>query len=211
MKTLLFALGLAFTLAFAAPASAETRTFDAPGELHGVRVGGPFSVDITKGDIVSVVAEGRADELDHMRVEISGGVLHISQRCYLFCFSNNRRALVRVTAPSLDTLSVAMGAEATATDIAAQRFSLSASMGGMAEVRGACDSLEVTASMGGVVTADALSCRTVAASASMGGVVNVAAKESVTANSSMGGQIDVDGEPASRQVHTSMGGGVSLN
>jgi hypothetical protein len=208
MKTMLLALAAP---GLALPSLAETRTYDAPETLSAVSVRGPYAVEITRGDSVSVVAEGREAALSHMRVEASGQSLSISQRCFVVCTSNGRRATVRVMAPSLEALSVAMGAEATARDVAAQRISISASMGGVVEVAGPCDALEVSASMGGVVHADALMCRDVAASASMGGVVGVAASEALTASSSMGGEIVVEGGPTRREIRTSMGGAVSFD
>jgi hypothetical protein len=65
--------------------------------------------------------------------------------------------------------------------------------------------------MGGALDAEGLICRDVSAQASMGASVQVHATQSVKAGASMGGNIEIAGNPPQRDISASMGGTVGTD
>jgi hypothetical protein len=70
-------LPLALLLAFAAvPAAAAERTYSVT-DFDRVEVDGPYRVTLTTGRSASARAEGSAEALDHVSLDVQGGVLRI--------------------------------------------------------------------------------------------------------------------------------------
>ena len=115
-------------------------------------------------------------------------------------------AVVRITAPIVQAISVSKGAQAVATDLNTHTLTLNVSMGGTLTASGRCDDLVARSQMGGVLDGKSLVCRDVIANASMGGAAQVHATQSIVANAAMGGTIDVTGAPARRDATAFMGG-----
>lgn len=206
-----FAACLIAALMLAAPAFAETRTINAQG-FHAIDASGPYRLQFAVGETYSVSVQGAARDLDRMRISVSEGVLRISRRCTFFCGGNNgARAAITVTAPRLDRFDASMGLNASARGVEASEFSADVAMGGVLDITGACGHLSADVAMGGVLRAAEFRCRTVIIDASMGGAANVHATQSVNAEASMGGDVDVFGSPGQRNIARTMGGDVSVN
>jgi hypothetical protein len=223
MRTIVFAL--AASAALAVSASAETRNLTG---FTSVNAQDRIRVEVTTGDYsVQVIGEDAA----RVRTRIENGQLRIyNGRRPWFGSGPRLDATVRVSAPRLEGVSAARGAELNATVTGScSDFSAAAAMGGTAHVaglrcnsvdasaamggdlrvNGECRSLNVSAAMGGNVDADDLECERVDASAAMGGSVRAFASEYYDASASMGGSIDVAGGASTHETSSSMGGSIS--
>lgn len=196
-------LALAFA---AAPASAETRSlsgFEGVQARDGVEVvvsiGERYRVDVTGSDAARVRTRVNGDTLEISQLNRSwwGGTHHLD-------------AVIHVVMPRIDSLSAARGAEVRATNITARDMSISAAMGGVIEISGACSDLDASVAMGGVLNAEGFQCQNADVSASMGGVAEVFASNTFDASASMGGIIDVAGG-ANGESSSAMGGTISRN
>lgn len=216
---------LALLLLAAAPASAETRALSG---FNSVAASGGIQVEVSQGAAFAVTVEGR--DAGQVLTDVRGRWLRISRRGW-FNFGRGPDALVRVTLPQLEALSASSGVDMRAQAIEARQFNLTASQGAqvsaagvrvgaltlvasqgaMLDIAGACTSLGVRASMGAVIDAGGLDCASADVSASMGGVVEIHATDTVSATASMGGTVDVSGQPEHRDAHASMGGQIDFN
>jgi hypothetical protein len=212
----------------AGAAHAETR--DVTG-FTAVQAHDRITVEVSTGDQFSVQVTGA--DADRVRTELRGDALRISDaRRPWFGRSPRIDATVRVTAPLIEGVAAARGAELTATlSGACDDFSAAAAMGGSVSVTGlecdsvdasaamggelnlagACGSLDVSAAMGGDVRAGELRCRTVDASAAMGGAMRVYASERYDASAAMGGDINIAGGAHRGDTSAAMGGSISQN
>jgi hypothetical protein len=212
----------------AGAAQAETR--DVSG-FTDVEAQDRITVEVSIGDAYSVEVVG--SDADRIRTRLDGERLRISDaRRPWFGRSQRLDATVRITTPRLEGVAASRGAELNATlsgechdfsaaaamggatrvsGVACQSVDASAAMGGELRLAGTCDALSVSAAMGGDVRAADLQCRTVDASAAMGGAMRVYASERFDASASMGGDIDIAGDPPRGDATSAMGGSISHN
>lgn len=214
--------------ALAGAAHAETRALSG---FTQVSAADRLTVEVSIGETYSVEVTG--SDADRVRTRLDGRTLKITDaRRPWFGTSRRLDANVRVTAPRLEGVAAARGAELTATisgecddfsaaaamgattrvsGLACQSVDASAAMGGELELTGACETLDVSAAMGGSVGARDLRCRTVDASAAMGGDIRAYASESYDASAAMGGAISFAGEARRGDTSAAMGGSISHN
>lgn len=193
---------LALTLV-AAPASAETRNLSG---FTGVQARDGVEVAIAGSTGFRVEVTGR--DASRVRTVVENGTLKISRANRSWWGGGgDLDATVRVTLPRLAHLSAARGAQVQAANISAGDIEISAAMGGVIEISGACNALDASVAMGGVLDADAFQCATADVSASMGGVAEVYATNTFDASASMGGSIDISGA-ARGDTSASMGGSI---
>lgn len=213
-------------LACATGAAAEPRQV---AGFSAVSVHDRVRVEIVTGQRYSVDVSGA--DAARIRTRLDGDTLQIrdANRPW-FGEAPDLDVRIRISAPALERVSAARGADVnaaiegdcTAISLAAsmggqarivlprcETVSASASMGGDLRIEGACRAFSGSASMGGIVRAGALRCETVSASASMGGEVNAHADEAYNASASMGGAINVDGDPSRREASSSFGGSIN--
>ncbi|HJS80580.1 MAG TPA: DUF2807 domain-containing protein [Vitreimonas sp.] len=216
-------------LALAAPAAAENRGLSG---FRAVDAEDRITVTIAVGDSYAVDVTG--SDAGRVRTRVDGRTLYIEDaRRPLFGRSPRLDAHVRITAPAIESVSAARGAQLAANlaggscdDFSAaaamggaanvsgaqcNAVNTAASMGGEVRIAGACRSHDASASMGGYVRADELQCETVDASASMGGEVNAFASQTYDASASMGGAVDIAGGGHSSGSSTAMGGSIRGN
>jgi hypothetical protein len=212
----------------AGAAQAETRNLTGFSEVNA---SDRIQVEVAVGDAFSVEVTGA--DADRVRTRIDGKVLRISDaRRPWFGASRRLDATVHVTAPRIEGVAAARGAELSATlsgecddfsaaaamggsarvsGMACRTVDAAAAMGGELRLAGACEALDVTAAMGGEVRAADLQCRTVDASAAMGGGVHAYASERFDASAAMGGDINVAGEARRGDTSAAMGGSIRQN
>lgn len=194
-------LALAFAIA---PASAENRNLTG---FTGVQARDGVEVIVSVGPRYAVEVTGR--DTARVRTRVNGDTLEISQQNRSWWGgSRDLDATIHVTTPRLDSLAASRGAEISASNINVGDLSVSAAMGGVVAVSGACADLDASVAMGGVLEADRLQCQNADVSAAMGGVAEVFASNTFDASASMGGTIDVAGG-ASGDSSSSMGGVIS--
>lgn len=107
-------------------------------------------------------------------------------------------------------VSSSSGANVDLRQISYEAVSLSASSGADIEAAGTCISVRGNVSSGADIDARALECKDARANASSGGDLSFFASQSLEANASSGGQVDVVGNPQHIDVSTSSGGDVNI-
>ena len=138
---------------------------------------------------------------------------------------------IDITLPALAGVTASSGADVDVTDVTSERLELdassgadiavtgavlghaviSASSGSDIEISGTADAVEFDASSGSDIDAEHLVSNTVEAEASSGANLSVHATARIRVDASSGGDIEVSGNPADRDVDTSSGGDVSFN
>jgi hypothetical protein len=209
MKHASIALCAASMLAVTA-AHAETRNFDLTG-FASVESSAGVDVEITVGGGYSIRAEGDAEALDHLRIELDGDTLEIGrENTGLFSFGRKGQATVYVTTPTLESISASSGSDLSAVGIDAAEFEASVSSGADAELSGTCGSLKADGSSGADLDAEDLKCTHAVADVSSGADLTIYASESLEADASSGGDITVYGGPTNTDIDKSSGGGVTI-
>lgn len=216
----------AIALVLILPAAAENRSLSG---FQAVDAEDRVTVTITVGEAYAVEVTG--SDAGRIRTRVDGRTLYIEDaRRPLFGRSPRLDAHVRITAPALESVSAARGAQLTANltggrcdefnaaasmggstaveNAQCDSLSTAASMGGEVRISGACRMHDVSASMGGYVRANDMHCTTVDASASMGGEINAHATQSYEASASMGGSVDVAGGGSATDTSSMMGGSI---
>jgi hypothetical protein len=198
-----------------------------------VKLGDNFSVTATSGsaqaldnlklDVTDGVLVARFDQsfLDFI---ISGGLVGM-------LLSNGNALTIEVTMPALSGVDASSGADVRIQSLAADQLSLSASSGANIDVTdaklgtvqlgsssgadidisGTAESVDVEASSGAGVDAENLIATNVTANASSGASLSVHAAASIKAEASSGGDVDVSGNPAAREIDASSGGDVNFD
>lgn len=192
-------------------AHAEIKNYDFTN-FSEIDASAGVDVDVSVGGDYSIRAEGGADALDKLRVELKNGTLKIGRNHNgnFFSFGNKWSVMVTVSMPALSAVDVSSGAELTASGIDADGFSASVSSGADATLSGTCNKLRADGSSGADLKAADLKCVSATADVSSGADLVIYASESVTADASSGGDITVHGGPKSTNIDKSSGGGVSI-
>jgi hypothetical protein len=213
--------------ALAAPAAAENRALSG---FSAIDAEDRINVTIALGDSFAVEVTG--SDAERIRTRVDGRTLYIEDaRRPLFGRSPRLDANIRITAPSIESVSASRGAQlaanlsggacddftaaasmggsASVTGAQCNAVSTSASMGAEVRIAGACRTHDISASMGAYVRANEMQCATVDASASMGGDVRAFASQAYDASASMGGSIDIDGGGRATDTSAAMGGSIS--
>jgi hypothetical protein len=118
--------------------------------------------------------------------------------------------VIAVTSERLE-LDASSGADIKVTDAVLGQAVLSASSGSDIEIDGTADAVEADASSGSDIDADGLVAGNAVAEASSGADISVHATARIRAEASSGGNIEVRGNPAERDVDTSSGGDVNFD
>ena len=192
-------------------AHAETQTFDFGG-FKKVHASAGVDVEVTVGGDYAVRAEGSAEALERLRVELDGDELEIGRESNrgMFSMGNKWKVTVYVTTPALDGVSVSSGADLSATGIDAAEFDVSVSSGADAELSGSCGALNAKGSSGADLDAEDLQCTDAVADVSSGADLTIYASQSLKADASSGGDITVYGGPKNTDIDKSSGGGVTI-
>ena len=198
-----------------------------------VTLGDSFAVTATSGstqaldnlrlDVADGVLTARFDQsfLDFI---LSGGLVGM--------LLNSGNALtIEVTMPALSGIDASSGADVRARGLTSDALRLNASSGANIEVTdaklgavqlgsssgadidisGTAESIEAEASSGADIDAEKLVAASATASASSGAGISVHATASIKAEASSGGDIEVYGNPAGRDVESSSGGDVNFD
>ena len=230
MKRIAISLAGAMVLAATPALAADSQTYDFSG-FTGVKVSAGYDAEITVGGDYSVRAEARdGGDLSKMEIGIKGDTLRITRKREKGWGWNNKgpRTTVYITMPDLRDLDVSSGADASASGVKTDNFSVEVSSGGGADVTGidantvsvdvssgadadlsgTCDRISADSSSGASADAKDLVCRTGSADGSSGSSVSINVSESVTADVSSGASVRVYGNPEQRNVDKSSGGSV---
>ena len=198
-----------------------------------VKQGDSFSVTATSGsaqaldnlqlDVKDGVLVARFDQsfLDFI---ISGGLVGM-------LLSSGNALTIEVTMPAIAAIDASSGADIRAQGLTSDHLSLNASSGADIEIgdaklgaveinassgadidiAGTAESVAAEASSGAGIDAESLVATSATAGASSGASISVHATASLRAEASSGGDVDVSGNPPTRDVDASSGGDVSFD
>ncbi len=221
-----FVLLLASASILAAPALAETRTFDF-NSFSKLDISAGYEVIFTQSNQRSVTID--SEDFSKITVDQEGDTLRIARPRN----TNLRRPVndvVRISAPDLEAaelnagvkfrvdglnvddllLDINAGVEADLQRISARAVHLDASAGVNVQLAGTCESLRVDASAGVKIDASALRCQAADVNAEAGSSVRVHTSDRITADAGVGATIRVAGAPKSVDKQASLGGRVTL-
>ena len=226
MRTALLLPLIPLTLLAAAPAFAETRTYDFRN-FSKIDISAGYEVIFTQASQHSVTIE--SDNFDRITARQSGDTIKIGRP-----ENTNIRGrvhdIVRISAPDLNQaklnagvkfsvdglqvdfldLDINAGVEADFKRVNARNITLDANAGVEIELDGRCESISVDASAGVDIDASGLSCKSADVDAGVGSSVRVHTVDRVVADAGMGASIRVSGSPKEVQKHTALGGSVSV-
>ncbi len=198
-----------------------------------VTIGDSFAVRAESGSADALnnlelsVADGvltaRLDQ-DFLDFIISGGLVGM-------LLNSGNAVTINITLPAISGVSASSGADVRATGIKSDQLDLEASSGADVKLTGAtlgavragassgasidlsgtCTSIDAEASSGSGIDAGDLVCATATAGASSGADIAVHATQSVKAEASSGGDVDIEGNPAQTDFNSSSGGDISLD
>lgn len=211
----------------------ESRDYDL-SSFNEVSVSAGIDATITVGDKQQVRIETRRKStLRKIKVDVVGNKLVVTRRGnFSDWFSFGQRDIkLTVSMPDLSDIAASAGAEVSVSgdygtvltgsassgaslellDITADKVKLRASSGAEIYAEGACATLKANSSSGADLSARKLECVEVDVSANSGAEAEVFASDTLDANASSGGNIEVFGDPESRDVSESFGGDVDFD
>jgi hypothetical protein len=213
-------------IVFAAPAFAETRTYDFRN-FRNIDISAGYEVIFTQSNQTSVTIE--SDNFDRITARQTGDTIKIG-RPQDTNIRGRVHDIVRISAPDLERaklnagvkflvdglqvdnldLDINAGVEADFRRINARGITLDANAGVEVRLDGGCETLSIDASAGVDVDATDLRCKSADVDAGVGSSVRVHAVERIVADAGMGASIRVGGSPKEVQKHASLGGSVSV-
>ncbi len=189
--------------------AADSQTYELNG-FDAVDVSAGYDAMVEVGADFSVRAETRGGDLDWMRLEVKGETLVITRKSGMKWNWKGPKTTVYVTMPFLSSLEVSSGADAEATGVDSENFSVAASSGADAVVSGRCGRISADASSGADIKAKDLVCKTGSADASSGSDIVITVTEEISADASSGADVVVYGNPRAKNIDTSSGGGIKI-
>lgn len=232
------AMAALFIAGFSVTAMAETRTFNVEA-FDRIKVSSGLEVELSVGAAQTIRAESDDSKvLGELDIKVRNGELRIElDRKFLDFIGGLGKMLsggpgvtVFITAPVVTglearsgseilargmtghslTFEVKSGSQITASEIEAQFIEVDGSTGAAAELLGTCARLQADVSTGAILRLGRLECMVVHAEASTGARVTVRATQTIKAEASSGGQVNVSGNPTSIDTDTSSGGDVDF-
>lgn len=115
------------------PGPMTQRSYDV-GSFDGVALGGHYNVVVQVGPAISVRAEGPADELDRLRIEVEDGDLQIERRrkWKMYQGSRGRPVTVYVTMPTIANAAIGGSGDIRIDQIRGEAFE--AAIGGSGDI-----------------------------------------------------------------------------
>ncbi len=179
------------------------------GPFEELRVQGGLPVEITVDPAAEPSMTVTIDDnlIDLVEQELDGGVLTVRAADP---FRQAGRASIELTTAGLQAVSGSGGSDVIVSGIDAEKFSAAASGGAEIEASGRAERLEAEASGGGELHFGDLTATEAHAVASGGGEVTLSVSRTIVARASGGGDIEIFGDPAERDVETSGGGEIQF-
>lgn len=216
-------------LAFAAPASAETRTYNLSG-FKKIEASAAFRIEFTQSSTWSVVVDSKYNMLDKIIVEKVGDTLRVSRPKNTH-IEGKVEDVVRISAPDLDALEFDAAIKFTAgrlnidnlkidanaavvidiADLRAGVLDIDADAATKITLAGTCTKLDLTLGAASTVEAKALKCRETNIDAGTASKVHAFASDKAVARAGMASTVTVSGRPRDFQKFTEQfGSKVSL-
>jgi len=213
----------------AAPAFADTKTYDVP-TFTGIDVSAGLTVEFTEGPAQSVTVENKNKAWDKIKVSVDDGLLVLERPKKMGWGRNKERFLITVTAPELNYIDTSSGSEVFGTGLSgdsvtidtssgstvkisgvdAGALSIDTSSGSSVTLDGTCSEVDVDTSSGSSVRAKDVVCQYATVEASSGSSVSISATQSLSADASSGSSVNVSGEPVNTEIEKSSGASVNV-
>lgn len=186
----LFALMLALGAAHADPQGSEPRSVPA---FHAVELAGTLEVAVAVGKAQSVQVSGEADLIGKVTTVVKDGVLFLDTPRDL---RRHHHLHVAVTVPELSAVSLSGTGEMKVTGVTGERFAIAVSGTGDLSIKGSTGSLRVDVGGTGQVAARDLTAKSAVVDVSGTGSATLYVTESLEADVTGTGSIEVHGKPA---------------
>jgi hypothetical protein len=186
----LFALLLALGGANADPQASEPRSVPA---FHAVELAGTLEVDVTVGKAQTVQVSGEADLLAKVTTVVKDGVLVVDTERNM---RRRHRLRVSVTVPDLSSVALSGTGEMKIAGISNQSFAMSLPGTGQLSINGSTSSLRVVVDGTGQINAKDLAAKSAKVEVNGTGSAVLRVSDSLEANVTGTGSIDVHGKPA---------------
>jgi hypothetical protein len=186
----LFALLLAIGAANADPQASEPRSVPA---FHAIELAGTMEIDVTIGKAQTVQVSGEADLLAKVTTVVKDGVLVVDTE------RNMRRRhhlRVAITVPDLSSVALSGTGEMKIAGLANQSFAISLPGTGQLSITGSTSSLRVVVDGTGQINAKDLTAKSAKVEVNGTGSAVLRVSDSLEANVTGTGSIDVHGKPA---------------
>jgi hypothetical protein len=219
---------LTAVMIFAAPALAETKTYDIR-DFSKLKIDTAYEVEFTQGPNWSVSVDSEYNNLDKIIVEKKGDTLVI-HRPDGQMHQRNIHDVVRITAPRLTEIDVNTAVKFTATrldapsltidahtaanldieDLHAENLTIHGDAAASLMLAGECGKLTLDISSGSKADARALKCREVKVDADAASSARVFASTTMDAEANSASSIRVSGKPANIKQHKDMVSTITL-
>ncbi len=166
----------------------ETRTVDA---FDAIELSGSVDVDAKIGPDVSVEVEASPEIIGDIETVVEGGTLQVRLKRGLRV--NTGRMIVRITAPSLEGITVLGSGDAQIEGLDEETFSISVSGSGDVEAAGKAESVALSISGSGDIGARALASEVATVKLRGSGDISLTATDSATGSIAGSGDISVHG------------------
>ncbi len=199
--------------------------------FHGISVSSGIDLQLTQENVEKVSVEAESEDLDKIITKVEDGILKIYIKDKSWSGFNwmKRPHKVYVSFKEMDQLHASAGSGVNAEsslklgslaihvssganvtlDLEATDMDVHASSGCGINLKGHTKVLKADASSGSHIHASELECKKCTASVSSGAGIKVNVTEELDANASSGGNISYSGNPSSKNIHKSSGGGVN--
>lgn len=173
-----------------------SKTYDLDG-FDKIDIAGVYELEVTVGGDFAVEVSGPESEMARVEAGVEDGELVLGQRKRTRGERRFKREGVdaKISLPALSALDISGVVDGSVKGIAADGFSIDLSGVGDVDLEGTCDTLNADVSGVGDLDAEDLICRKVDVSVSGVGDASVHATETVRANITGMGSIDIYGEP----------------
>ena len=213
----------------AAQANGDRQTRQISG-FHGVSVSSGIDLYLTQKTVEEVFVEAESEDLDKIITKVESGILKIymKEKSWLNLDWNHESRKVYVSFKTLDKLEASAGSDVSAQgvlkldnlnldassgsdvklELEANELNVESSSGSDVTLNGKAAVMQANASSGSDINASEFVSKKCNASTSSGSDVSVNVTEELNANASSGGDITYSGNPKSKNINKSSGGGV---
>ncbi len=207
--TLAAALG-ALSIGIASASAEEERNYDLP-EFDRIDVSAGVMVIAEVGEAQTVNVVTKHGDFSDFEIEVRDGELSLSREWNRLRWHGKKGDYtVMVTMRELKGIEASSGSQAKISNVETARFNMDLSSGAFAEIDGECDNCTLDLSSGANLSAKDLSCNEANIDVSSGGHGELSVLESVIADASSGGHVQVYGNPTRVNVDKSSGGRIKI-
>lgn len=207
------ALLAAAAVLIAAPAFAETRSYDIKG-FKKIEASAAYEIEFTQGPGYSVTVDSQYNNLDKVIVEKDGDTLRIT-RPQNTNIRHKVRDIVRITSPTLDALSLSAAVTFTAPSLKVDKLEIDANAAVTIDIArldagavnvnsgaaskitlaGSCTKLDIELGAATTVNADNLKCREANVDAGTASTVRAYASDKAFAKAAVASKVLISGRP----------------